>query len=128
MTLGPEAQFLEFLKSGKFMLQRMSDTGEHVFYPRHIAQSREWTWVEASGQGAVYSRTIIRRKPERGGNFCVALVELEEGPRVLGRVITTDPENVSIGMPLEASVSAVDWWKDTPVIAFYPKERKIRHA
>ncbi|AMS45494.1 Putative nucleic-acid-binding rubredoxin-like Zn-ribbon domain-containing protein (plasmid) [Aminobacter aminovorans] len=104
------------------MLQKVEETGEHVFYPRVLATSAKWTWVEASGQGTVYSSTVIRQRPEKGGDFCVALVELSEGPRVISRLVDIDPDEVRIGLPVTASVQMADWkWEDTPVIAFRPR-------
>lgn len=121
MTQGPESQFLEYLRSGKFLLQRNVDTGVHAFYPRQHVGSDNWDWIEASGRGSVYSVTVVRQKPERGGDFCVGLVELSEGPRILARIRGIDPNAVFIGMQVNAAVGAADWnWKDTPVVSFYP--------
>jgi len=121
MTQGPESQFLEFLRGGKFMLQRNNDTGACIFYPRYCVDSDNWDWIEASGEGTIYSVTVVRQKPERGGDFCVGIVELSEGPRIVARIRGIDPSTAFIGMPVVAAVEAADWdWKDTPVVSFYP--------
>lgn len=115
---GPLATFLAFLKEGRFMLQRRTDTGAFVFYPRHVVGTG-CEWVEASGRGTVHSATIIRQKPERGGDYAVALVELAEGPRLMCRVVGTDPAEVRIGREVEMVVGAASWkWDgEGPVIS-----------
>ena len=62
-------------------------------------------WVEASGEGTVYSTTVNRRSPEKGGTFNVALIDLAEGPRMLGRVVGIAPDDVSIGLKVRAKIA-----------------------
>lgn len=116
---GPEAQFFDFLRQGRFRLQRVKATGTFVFYPRWLAD--DWEWVDASGGGQVYSRTVIRQKAERGGDYCIAIVELDEGPRMLTRVVGIDASQVNIGMKVNAKVEMPTWdAKSEPVVLFYP--------
>ena len=117
---GPEAEFLDHLREGRFMLQRVVATGECFFYPRYLGEV-EWRWVPATGNATVYSRTIIRRKPERGGDYCIAVVTLAEGPRMMTRVVGVPPDHVAFGIRLRASVEAAEWAKlDHPVVVFRP--------
>lgn len=122
---GPEETFRAYLASGKFMLQRSRLSGEFVFYPRvswHGARGDDLEWVEASGNGEVYSATTIRRKTEQGGDYNISLVQLVEGPRMMTRVLGIAPEQVTIGMAVKAAVEAPRWsakYKD-PVVVFYP--------
>ena len=117
---GPEAEFLDHLRDGRFMLQRIASTGECVFYPRYLGEA-EWRWVEASGDATVYSRTVIRRKPERGGDYCIAIVTLAEGPRMMTRIVGVPPDEVAFGMPVRASVETPAWGKsEDPVVVFRP--------
>ncbi|MEP9392746.1 bifunctional MaoC family dehydratase N-terminal/OB-fold nucleic acid binding domain-containing protein [Gordonia sp. VNK1] len=62
-------------------------------------------YVVASGRGTVFSYVVHRapKVPGRGLPFVVALVELEEGVRMLGELRGVDPEQVHIGMPVEAT-------------------------
>ena len=64
--------------------------------------SFEWDTVEASGRGTVYSFVMPRHPPlpwfEDG--YVVALVELEEGTRLVTNLVGVDPETVTIGMPV----------------------------
>ena len=118
--LGPEAQFRAFLDQGKFMIQRSRSTGVYVFYPRVAAPGTgelDLEWVEASGDGVVYSTTAVRNRPEKGGNYNVALIDLAEGPRMMSRVVDIEPAAVRIGMKVRAKVGELD---GTPQILFTP--------
>ena len=58
-----------------------------------------------SGKGKVYTHTVIRAPPEGFEEYTpyiVALVQLEEGPKVTSQVVDCAPEDVYIGMPVEA--------------------------
>lgn len=57
-----------------------------------------------SGRGKIYSYTVIRVAPEGYEYFVpyvLAIVELEEGARITGQVVDTDPESVKIGQEVE---------------------------
>lgn len=117
---GPEAQFRAFLAEGRFMIQRSRSSGVHVFYPRVAAPGsgeRDLVWVEASGDGKVYSTTVVRNRPEKGGDYNVALIDLAEGPRLMSRVVDIDPAAVRIGMKVRARVGELD---GAPQVLFVP--------
>jgi uncharacterized OB-fold protein len=63
----------------------------------------------------VYSTTIVRQKPERGGDYNVAIVEFSEGARMLSRIEGVSPAEVKIGMPVQAAIAAGD---GSPYIVF----------
>jgi hypothetical protein len=105
---GPDEEFAAFLATGRFMIQKAPDGG-HVFYPR-VAQpgtGDPLEWVEASGRGQVYATTVVRRKPPEP-NYNVAVIDLAEGPRMMGRVTGVAPEDVRIGMPVRARIAEED--------------------
>lgn len=108
--MGPEAEFRQHLSAGKFMIQRSVSTGAYVFYPRPFIPGTGETdleWVEASGEGTVYSTTTNRRSPEKGGTFNIALIDLAEGPRMLSRIVGIASEDVKIGMKVRARIEDV---------------------
>lgn len=62
-------------------------------------------YVVASGKGTVYS-FVVHHAPKVPGRtlpFVIALVELEEGVRMLGELRGVDPTTVKIGMPVQAT-------------------------
>ena len=69
--------------------------------------STEVETVRASGRGEIYSFTILHRAGRPGFEedvpYVVALVELEEGPRVLTRIADVEPDDVRIGQPVRVA-------------------------
>jgi uncharacterized OB-fold protein len=103
---GPEAQFRSFLADGRFMIQRSRSSGRHVFYPRIAVPGTGETdleWVAPSGLGTVYAITVNRA---RDGAYNIAIVELDEGPRLMTRI--EGVETAPIGTRVRARVAAID--------------------
>jgi hypothetical protein len=117
---GPEAMFRTHLAEGRFMIQRSASTGAHVFYPRVVAPGTgeaDLEWVEASGEGTVHATTVTRRRPEQGGDYNVALIDLAEGPRMMSRVVGIAPGDVKIGMKVTAKIEQLN---GAPAVLFEP--------
>jgi uncharacterized OB-fold protein len=120
---GPLQTFEENLAKGEFRIQQCKDCGQHVFYPRllcHHCGSNALKWVAVSGKGVVYSSAVVRQRPEKGGDYNISLIDLEEGPRLMSRVVDVDPEEVAIGMQVSAHVGMIN---DKPAVLFYNKEQ-----
>jgi len=120
--LGPEAQYRAFLAEGRFMIQKSRSSGAYVFYPR-VAEpatgARDLDWVAPSGTGQVYATTITRQRPEKGGDYNIALIELEEGPRILSQITGMAPEEVKVGLRVAAYVGELD---GAPAVLFQKAE------
>ena len=61
-------------------------------------------YVVASGRGTVFS-FVVHHAPKVPGRtlpFVIALVDLEEGVRMLGELRNVDPATVAVGMPVSA--------------------------
>jgi uncharacterized OB-fold protein len=117
---GPEAIFKAHLAEGRFMIQRSASTGLHVFYPRVVVPcsgEADLEWVEAGGEGTVYATTVTRRRAEQGGDYNVALVDLDEGPRMMSRVVGVEPVDVIIGMKVRAKIDELN---GAPAVLFEP--------
>ena len=104
---GPDFVHAEALKEGRFIIQECASCGNHVFMPRvlcpHCGGARlKWTPIE--GHGKVYSTTVVRRKPEQGGDYDVSLIDLQEGVRLMSRVEEIEPTAVRIGMDVRARI------------------------
>lgn len=109
--VGPDAVFRGHLKDGRFMIQKCGKCGAFVFYPRLLCTgcgASDLEWQAADGGGTVYSTTIVRRKPESGGDYNVAIVELKEGPRLMSRVVEVPPAEVAIGMAVRADIAQTE--------------------
>ena len=96
MNTNPEisdisAPFWHGLTQRKLMLQYDNSTGRAQFYPRPLSLYSEAGvhWREASGRGAIFALTLSRVSPpalESLVPYPLALVQLEEGPRMMARI------------------------------------------
>jgi uncharacterized OB-fold protein len=106
--------FWDGLAAGQLRLQRCAGCDAVVWYPRGLCPhcgSLSLAWFTASGQGTIYSYTVVRRTTgpfAAATPYVVAYVELAEGPRVLTNVVDCDPDLVRIGQPVEAAFDADD--------------------
>jgi hypothetical protein len=106
--------FWEAAHQHKLTVQRCRDCGEHIFFPRPLCPqcySSNIEWAEVSGRGKVYSFTIVRRPTVRGFDqdapYIYAVVELEEGPRMVTNIVGCLLDEVRVGMPVEAAYEDV---------------------
>lgn len=112
----PEPEAAEYWKAARderLVVQHCDACGHHQLYPRArcLACGGPVSWVEASGRGSVYSYTVIRQNYARPFRdwipYVVALVDLEEGPRLMTNIVGCDPEAVAVGMAVRARFEAV---------------------
>jgi uncharacterized protein len=88
----------------RLLIRKCNACGAKHFMPRHLCPSC-WSdrleWVESRGAGSVHSFTIVRRAPLASfgarAPYVVALIDLEEGPRMLTNIVGEDALSVRIG-------------------------------
>jgi uncharacterized OB-fold protein len=97
VSKSPLGVYQDYLSEGKLAYQE-SASGQAVFYPRVFAPGtgEALTWKISKGLGEVYSTTVIYKKDVEPYN--VALINLDEGFRMMSRVEGIAPEAVKIGM------------------------------
>lgn len=64
------------LNAARFLIQRCTKCGAHVYYPRELCPNSGGTALkltEPKGLGTVYAVTTVWRKPAEGGDLDVAL-------------------------------------------------------
>lgn len=106
---GVERQYADHLAQGRFMIQHCAACARHVFPPRELCphcDEDQLAWLAPSGRGTVYSYTTVARKPEAGGDYDVALIDLEEGVRLMSCVVGIAPADVRIGLAVRTRVEA----------------------
>lgn len=121
---GADLHYRSALARGAFEIQRCDACARAVFYPRMICPhcgSDELDWFAPSGTGTVYSTTVVRRKPEAGGDYNVALIDLDEGVRMMSRVEGLVPDAVRIGLKVRARVLLRD---GVGLVVFDPQEHR----
>jgi uncharacterized protein len=101
------AFFWEGVKAHELRIQRRPDGSlQHPPVPAVWQDKAEpIDYVVASGKGTVFS-FVVHHAPKVPGRtlpFVIALVELEEGVRMLGELRGADPAAVAIGMPVRAT-------------------------
>jgi len=106
--------FWEGCQQGKFLLQQCSECHHYQFYPRLYCMqcsSNAVDWIEASGQGVIYSFTIIyqNKSPEfvHDTPYNVAIVQLEEGPRLLSNIVDVEATELQVDLPVTVAFDRV---------------------
>lgn len=107
------AFFWEGARRGRLLVQGCASCGRLRHPPRPMCpscRSLEWEAVPASGRGEVYSFVVHHHPPVPGFEtpYVVALVQLEEGVRLVSNLVEVRPGDVRVGMPVEATFVAVD--------------------
>ncbi len=98
----------EALARHELYFQRCRDCGTKRFYPRALCPrclSSATEWVRASGWGTVYSFTVTHQNQAPGFReelpYVLAIVELDEGVRMMTNVVGCAPDAVRVGMRVE---------------------------
>jgi len=107
MKQSPYGVFLDHCKKGELAYQ-VSD-GKPFFYPRAVAPvtgSDDIEWRVSKGMGTVYSTTVVYTKDQPPHN--VALIDIDEGFRMMSRVEEIDPLDVKIGMRVKVKMHPGD--------------------
>jgi hypothetical protein len=107
------AFFWEGVVAGRLLIQRCAACARLRHPPGPMCpacQSLDWDTLTASGRGRVYSFVVAHhpRVPPFAYPNLIALVELEEGTRLVTNLIGVDPAEVAIGMPVEVEFTRVD--------------------
>ena len=101
--------FWESVRAHAMKLQRCSSCARFVFYPRGACPhcgAVALAWTAVSGRGTVHAFAIPARHPNPAfgsGPYVVALIDLEEGVRMLSNLVGVEPvpSAVHVGMPVE---------------------------
>lgn len=108
------------VEQGELVIQKCSACGALRHPTRPMCgecQSTDWESVPASGRGTIYSFVVIHYPEVPGYTYplIVAVVDMEEGTRFVSNVVDIEPEEVEIGMSVQASVELVDDEMKLPV-------------
>jgi uncharacterized protein len=110
-----EAKFWEFVAAGELRLQRCAACGTLRHPPRPVCApcgSAADDWILASGRGEIWAHTSIHpptlpafadRTP-----YAAVVVRLEEGLFCVSNVVDVDPNDITVGMPVEVAITEVE--------------------
>lgn len=92
---------------GRLLIKRCGSCGQAHHYPRPFCPtcwSEEVQWEEVSGRGTLYTYSTIFRNDlapfDAWGAYVAAVVELEEGPRLMTNLVDCPAEHLRVGMPV----------------------------
>ncbi len=107
--------YWEAARRGELAVQCCDGCGHRPFPPRATCPScgaASLSWSPVSGRATVYSYTVAHRPPHPAFAaqvpLVVAIVELEEGPRLFTTIVGCDPADVAVGMAVEATTEPID--------------------
>lgn len=105
-----DREFWEGARRGELRIQHCTSCGQHQHYPRYLCihcGATTLEWITASGNGTIYSYTVVRQNgippfSERLP-FVVATIDLDEhGARMIAALPKVAPDDASIGMRVRA--------------------------
>ena len=110
----------------RLLIQRCANCGVLRHPPRPRCDkcgSYEWNALEASGRGTVYSYVVNHHPqiPAFDYPLPIALVELEEGTRLVADLVGVEPAEIEVGMPV--TVEWIDHDPELTLPAFRPAPR-----
>jgi uncharacterized OB-fold protein len=102
-------------KDGKLLIRRCSDCGTPHSYPRPFCP-RCWSenvpWEEASGRATLYTFSTVFMNDLPPFNqrlpYVAAVVDLDEGPRMMTEIVDADAADLMLGMALEVTFRPLD--------------------
>ena len=117
-----DAYFWDGVKDRTLLLRRCAGCGQLQHPPVPMCgncHSLEWETQKATGRGTVYSWIVSRHPTQPTANpRIVALVELDEGVRLVSNLINIEAEDVRNDMPVE--VTFVEYDNDMVLPQFTP--------
>ena len=102
------APYWSAAREGRLLIQECPACGHRQWYPRALCTrcAAEPEWLTCRGHGIVHTYTVIRQMGTAGFRdelpYVVAMIELDEGPRLRGNVIDVAVTDVHIGLEVEA--------------------------
>ena len=120
------APYWDAAQRGELRMQRCSDCGHIRFPPALLCPqclSERSEWERLSGRGSVYSWIVIHQSQHPAFNadtpYNVAIVELEEGPRLHTNLVECKNEDIHIGMPVEVAFDKIN--DEVTLVKFRPR-------
>jgi len=117
----PYATYLSHLQKGELAYQFSPAANRAVFFPRLLCPysgSDQLEWRVSKGRGTVYATTVVH--PADGAPFNVALIDCDEGFRLMSRVEDVAPMDVNIGMRVKFRAHKPGGEED-PIPVFSPE-------
>lgn len=112
--VGLNAEFYAHCAAGELRFQRCGECGTWRHPPRYrcaACGSGTWSWERSTGRGEVFSWTVTHQAldPAYADElpYAVVVVELEEGPRLVGNLRGMAPADLALGLAVEVELEPV---------------------
>lgn len=122
------APYWEGARSGVLRIQQCGRCGATPFPPRRRCPdcgSDDLEWGDHSGRGVIVAATVVHRPPHPAfaGQcpFVLAIVELDDGPRLTSNIVGCPPEEAKIGVAVVVDFDPIDD-SDVVVPVFRPAD------
>jgi uncharacterized OB-fold protein len=114
----PETQpYWDAAAEGRLLIKRCAACGEAHFYPRAVCPfcfSDKTEWQPASGNGTIYTYSVMRRAPVP---YAIAYVMLAEGPTMMTNIVDCDLDAIRIGQAVRVTFKPSDGGPPVPMFA-----------
>ncbi len=117
--------YWEGCKRRQLLLPKCRACGKMFFFPHDFCPqclSEDIEWIQASGRGKVHTFSVIERPPSapfaEDVPYVVAIIELDEGPRMMSNIVDIAPEHVRVDM--DVKVVFEDITEDVALPRFHP--------
>jgi uncharacterized OB-fold protein len=107
--------YWEYCKKHELRMQKCLQCGYIRFPPSILCpkcHSMEVEWVKLNGQGRIYSYVVFRMAYHAAYQndipYAVAIIQLEEGPRMESNIVDCKLEDIKIEMPVEVVFEDID--------------------
>lgn len=104
------ADFYKFCRQHELRFQKCLKCGTWRHVPRDMCAhcgSFEWEWALSTGRGKVFSWTTVAQPMlpafAKAVPYSPAIIELDEGVRMVSWVVGVKPEELKLGMPVEVA-------------------------
>lgn len=118
------AAFWEACSRGELVSPRCGSCGDRFFIPEPLCPgcgSDDWSWQPSSGEGVVYSYSVVHRSPGPGFEvpYVLAVVDLDDGWTMLTHLLV-EPDRAAIGERVRVRFTPIAGPGSALVPAFEP--------
>ncbi len=107
-------EYWDGCKAERLLYQHCRNCDEVIFFPKYLCpncMSHDLEWLQSSGRGKILTFTVTYESAPpafyAAVPYAVAIIELEEGFRMMSNLVECDFEELECEMPVEVVFDAV---------------------
>lgn len=109
LDVSPMATYQKYLDSGVLAYQHSLAANKPFFYPRVVCPysgTSQYEWRVSQGKGRIYA--VTRFYPRDAQPYAVVLVDVDEGFRMMSRIVDADADAVEINARVNLAIRPAD--------------------